>query len=153
MPESYPLVPNLCASMASPRERARPWAQSVFRQALLRAPVSGATGTFSSTGSKLAIGQGKWLTALLGKPAKGKVELFNGSFVGPISWTVVSAVHANYVFDLSGTIAGTLWNGMAMDRYHYADYLRLYRSVADRSQRRYPISERPSCRLFPNPAH
>lgn len=72
-------------------------------------------GTFSSTGSQFTVtGQGKWLAGVLGKQAKGKVELFKGSFVGPISWTVVSAVHANYVFDLSGTIAGTLWNGMAM---------------------------------------
>jgi hypothetical protein len=69
-------------------------------------------GTFSSTGSTFDIvGQGKWLAGVLGAPAKGKVALFTGSFVGPISWTVVSAVHANYVFDLSGTIAGSLWNG------------------------------------------
>jgi len=69
-------------------------------------------GTFSSTGSTFDImGQGKWLASVLGSPAKGKVALFTGSFVGPISWTLVSAVHASYVFDLSGTISGTLWTG------------------------------------------
>ena len=69
-------------------------------------------GTFSSTGSTFDItGQGKWLAGVLGAPAKSKVALFTGSFVGPISWTVVSAVHANYVFNLSGTIAGALWTG------------------------------------------
>jgi len=69
-------------------------------------------GTFSSTGSTFSItGQGKWLAGVLGAPVKGKVALFTGSFVGPISWTVVSALHANYVFDLSGTITGALWNG------------------------------------------
>ena len=69
-------------------------------------------GTFSSTGSCFCVmGQGKWLAGLSGAPTKGKVALFTGSFVGPISWTVVSAVHDNYVFTLSGTIAGALWTG------------------------------------------
>jgi PEP-CTERM motif len=72
-------------------------------------------GTFSSTGSTFDItGQGKWLAGVLGAPAKSKVALFTGSFVGPISWTVVSAVHANYVFNLSGTIAGALWTGQTV---------------------------------------
>jgi hypothetical protein len=40
--------------------------------------------------------------------------LFTGSFVGPVSWTVVSHTGINnYVFALSGTIAGTL-NGRSV---------------------------------------
>ena len=37
--------------------------------------------------------------------------IFTGSFVGPIMWTLVSHSGQNYVFTLSGTISGQLWNG------------------------------------------
>jgi hypothetical protein len=115
MPESYPLVLNLYAFNGISSAKGSALGSVGFSTGAFTGSSLWSDGTFSSAGSKFnIIGQGKWLTALLGKPAKGKVELFNGSFVGAISWTVVSAVHANYVFDLSGTIAGTLWNGMAM---------------------------------------
>lgn len=60
-------------------------------------------GTFSSAGSSLNIvGNGN-----LGQP---KGVIFSGTFVGPISWTIVS--HPNkvtYVFQLSGSIVGQDW--------------------------------------------
>lgn len=64
-------------------------------------------GTFSSTGSSFVVtsaGGG------YGQPAKGII--FKGSFVGPVTWTLVSHTgQFNYVFTLSGTITGQLWTG------------------------------------------
>jgi hypothetical protein len=61
-------------------------------------------GTFSSVGSSFDVtGVGNY-----GQP---KGVIFAGSFIGPIEWTVVSHNHANYIFDLSGEIEGTLYNG------------------------------------------
>ena len=59
-------------------------------------------GTFSSAGSSFVITS----AGFTGHP---KGVIFSGSFVGPISWTVLSHTGINnYVFALSGTIAGTL---------------------------------------------
>ncbi len=64
-----------------------------------------AGGTFSSTGSSfVVIGKGNY-----GQP---KGTIFNGSFVGPIIWTLTSPPGAkNLTFTLSGTIQGMLYNG------------------------------------------
>ena len=61
-------------------------------------------GTFSSAGSKFLIrGVGNY-----GQP---KGVIFSGTFVGPISWTLVSRTGKfGYVFTLSGEIEGQ-WNG------------------------------------------
>ncbi|HMD15978.1 MAG TPA: PEP-CTERM sorting domain-containing protein [Terriglobales bacterium] len=68
-------------------------------------------GTFSATGSSFdVIGIGAWAKALTGA-TQNPVTLFTGSFVGPISWTVVSHVHDDYIFLLSGAIWGELYNG------------------------------------------
>jgi len=61
-------------------------------------------GSFSSQGSSFLI-EG------IGKFGAPKGVIFNGAFVGPISWTVVSKSHTNYVFELSGELAGVLGNG------------------------------------------
>ena len=42
-------------------------------------------------------------------PHKGTI--FSGAFVGPISWTLVSQGGGSVVYELSGNIAGTLFNG------------------------------------------
>jgi PEP-CTERM motif len=61
-------------------------------------------GTFSSVGSTfVVIGKGNY-----GQP---KGTIFTGSFVGPITWTVVSKVGQNWTFQLSGEIQGTLYDG------------------------------------------
>jgi len=61
-------------------------------------------GTFSSMGSYFIVkGVGNY-----GEP---KGTIFSGSFVGPISWTVASQNHANYIFDLTGEITGQIWTG------------------------------------------
>jgi hypothetical protein len=69
-------------------------------------------GTFSATGSTFdVIGVGAWARALTGQ-ATNPVAIFTGSFVGPISWTVVShAPGQGYVFTLSGAIWGELYSG------------------------------------------
>jgi hypothetical protein len=62
-------------------------------------------GTFSGVGSTfLVTSVGNW-----GQP---KGTLFSGSFVGPVTWTLVSHPGPwDYVFTLSGTIQGQLWTG------------------------------------------
>jgi hypothetical protein len=64
-----------------------------------------AGGTFSSTGSSfVVIGKGNY-----GQP---KGTIFNGSFVGPVIWTLTSPPGAkNLTFTLSGTIQGMLYDG------------------------------------------
>jgi PEP-CTERM motif len=60
-------------------------------------------GTFSDVGSSfVVIGMGPEV------PVKGVI--FSGTFVGPITWTLVSNV-GGLTFELSGTIQGTLFNG------------------------------------------
>ncbi|MGD0414754.1 MAG: PEP-CTERM sorting domain-containing protein [Terriglobales bacterium] len=68
-------------------------------------------GTLSPTGSTFDVtGVGLWAKALSGMSSP--VALFTGSFIGPITWTVVSHTGLyNYVFTLSGEIYGMLYNG------------------------------------------
>jgi len=70
-------------------------------------------GTFNGGGSFTITGQGKWLAGLPGSP-KGKTTLFSGSFVGPIDWTLDSKSGPKLTFTLTGTIAGTLYNGVSV---------------------------------------
>jgi PEP-CTERM motif len=71
--------------------------------ALLSGTINGG-GTFSSAGSTFDVtGKGNF-----GQP---KGAIFTGSFVGPVNWTVVSHVKQTWIFQLSGTITGTLWDG------------------------------------------
>ncbi len=58
-------------------------------------------GTFSSVGSQFVI-------ASIGTYGLPKGIIFSGTFVGPISWTLVSHSHYTYVFTLSGEIKGKL---------------------------------------------
>jgi hypothetical protein len=68
-------------------------------------------GTLSPTGSTFdVVGVGLWAKTLTGQ--QSPVALFTGSFVGPISWTMVS--HTGkfaYVFTLSGDLYGMMYTG------------------------------------------
>jgi hypothetical protein len=68
-------------------------------------------GTFNGGGSFTIVGQGKWLAGLPGSP-KGKTTLFSGSFVGPIDWTLESVSGPERIYQLTGDISGTLYNGV-----------------------------------------
>jgi hypothetical protein len=71
--------------------------------ALLTGSISGG-GTFSATGSSfIVIGKGNY-----GQP---KGTIFTGSFVGPITWTLVSQVGQELTYTLTGDITGTLYDG------------------------------------------
>jgi len=60
--------------------------------------------TFSNIGSMFeVIGKGNF-----GQP---KGVIFDGAFVGPILWTLVSQSGARLVFQLTGDISGQLYNG------------------------------------------
>jgi hypothetical protein len=63
-----------------------------------------AGGVFSSTGSTFVI-------TAKGNFGMPKGTIFTGSFVGPVDWTLVSSQGQNRVYQLSGEIEGTLWNG------------------------------------------
>lgn len=64
-------------------------------------------GTFSSAGSTFIVTSGG---GHYGQPPKGNI--FSGSFVGPINWTLVSrSGKFTYNFTLSGTIYGMLYTG------------------------------------------
>ena len=61
-------------------------------------------GTFSDAGSSfVVIGKGPKV------PHKGTI--FSGAFVGPVTWTLISQHGQSLVYELSGNIAGTLYNG------------------------------------------
>ncbi|HUM05884.1 MAG TPA: PEP-CTERM sorting domain-containing protein [Terriglobales bacterium] len=61
-------------------------------------------GTFSDVGSSfVVIGKGNKV------PHKGVI--FDGAFVGPVSWTLVAQSGQSLTYELSGAIQGTLWNG------------------------------------------
>ena len=63
-----------------------------------------AGATFSNVGSMFdVIGKGNF-----GQP---KGVIFDGAFVGPILWTLVSQNGARLVFQLTGEISGQLYNG------------------------------------------
>jgi len=64
-------------------------------------------GTFSGVGSGFSVASG---AANYGQPPKGNI--FTGSFVGPVSWTLVSQT-GKYTdnFTLSGAINGMLYTG------------------------------------------
>lgn len=71
--------------------------------ALLTGSIS-TGGTFSGTGSSyIATGFGRY-----GVP---KGTIFSGSFFGPIEWTLAGQSGNHYIFDLSGNLVGTLYNG------------------------------------------
>jgi PEP-CTERM motif len=71
--------------------------------ALLTGSIA-AGGTFDATGSTFIVkGVGNY-----GQP---KGIIFSGTFVGPITWTLVSQVGQKVTYTLSGTITGTLYNG------------------------------------------
>jgi len=62
-------------------------------------------GTFSSTGSSFEV-------TSLGLQHMPKGVLFDGAFVGEITWQLTSQTGKNnFVFDLIGNIAGTDWTG------------------------------------------
>jgi len=69
-------------------------------------------GTFSSAGSTFdVVGVGLWAKHFQGF-SHGRVTLFSGNFVRPIKWTLASHTGKyDYVFTLSGTVEGELYNG------------------------------------------
>lgn len=72
-------------------------------------------GSFAGGGTFIVRGVGAWTKKLPGAP-QGPVTLFSGSFVGPVTWTLVSQVGQwDYTFTLSGTIQGTYWDGRTVN--------------------------------------
>ncbi len=82
-------------------------------------------GTFNGGGTFIVRGVGAWTKKLPGAP-QGPVTLFNGSFVGPVTWTVQSIGKGglNYIFTLSGAIQGMYYDGRTVNgtttQYIYA---------------------------------
>lgn len=82
-------------------------------------------GTWAGGGYFIVRGVGAWTKNLPASP-QGPVTLFNGSFVGPVTWTVLSIGKGgfNYIFMLSGAIQGTYYDGRTVNgtttQYIYA---------------------------------
>lgn len=61
-------------------------------------------GTFDSAGSRFTvIGKGNY-----GEP---KGTIFSGSFIGPVTWTLISKTGAKLVFELHGHVIGEVYTG------------------------------------------
>jgi hypothetical protein len=61
-------------------------------------------GIFSSVGSSFKV-------VGIGNGGQPKGVIFSGAFTGPITWTLVSQNGQNLTFQLTGTLAGQLYNG------------------------------------------
>jgi autotransporter family porin len=61
-------------------------------------------GTFNGVGGKFVITS----TGASGLPSG---VLFNGSFSGPVTWTLVTLANGTHNYTLSGTVSGTWFNG------------------------------------------
>lgn len=69
--------------------------------------LSAGNSTFDSAGSSFIVTS----NGQFGMPPNG-TQIFNGSFVGPISWTITSPPGAKSLrYTISGTIAGMLYTG------------------------------------------
>jgi hypothetical protein len=71
-------------------------------------------GTFAGgAGTTFIItGIGAWAKTLTGASQCGSgCTLFSGSFVGPVTWTRIGGNNASGIFQLVGTVMGTLFNG------------------------------------------
>jgi hypothetical protein len=62
----------------------------------------GSSVTLAGGGSITAIANGSW-----GSIASG-TTLFNGTFTGPVTWTLVNIVGNNYFYTLTGNVSGAL---------------------------------------------
>ncbi len=73
--------------------------------ALLTGSIAGG-GTFAgdAASSFVVVGNGHY-----GVPVKG--TLFSGTFVGPVTWTLVSQVHQKVYYTLTGELSGQLYTG------------------------------------------
>ena len=71
-------------------------------------------GIFNGGGSFIVTGVGVWTQSLPGSP-HGPVALFTGSFVGPVTLTLISPPgQLSLVWTLTGNIAGTLYDGRSV---------------------------------------
>jgi|HubBroStandDraft_1064217.scaffolds.fasta_scaffold00435_18 hypothetical protein len=72
-------------------------------------------GVFNAAGSSFdIIGTGTWASTLTGMHCGSGCALFTGSFSGPILWTLDSAGKQSSTYTLSGSLTGTLYNGIAI---------------------------------------
>jgi len=76
--------------------------------ALESGSISGG-GVFAGGGYFDIVGIGAWVKQLTGE--KSPVDLFTGSFTGPVDWTLVGQGKSSASYTLSGKISGTLWTG------------------------------------------
>jgi hypothetical protein len=87
-------------------------------------------GTFAGGAgtSYIVTGSGAWIKTLTGT-TKTAVTLFSGSFVGPVSWQLLSIGPHGYTynFELSGTIRGQLWDGRTVNGTT-TQYITLYKN-------------------------
>jgi len=84
--------------------------------ALTGGSLSGPSATFAGGGYFNVFGVGSWAKTLTGKSSCGAgCALFTGSFVGPVTLTLVSSIGSQpLVWNLTGAITGTLYDGRSV---------------------------------------
>jgi hypothetical protein len=77
--------------------------------ALQSGSISGG-GVFAGGGYFDIVGIGAWAKKLTGE-TRNPIDLFTGSFNGPVDWTLVSQGKSSATYNLTGAIVGTIWTG------------------------------------------
>jgi PEP-CTERM motif len=76
------------------------------------------TGTLSGGSLQMGgtfNGGGTFVITSTGAPGLPSGTLFNGSFSGPVSWTLVTLSNGTHNYTLSGAVSGTWYNGLTLD--------------------------------------
>jgi hypothetical protein len=81
-----------------------------FSTGVLQSGSVASGGTFAGGGSFDIVGVGKWAKVLTGMN-KSPITLFDGSFAGPVYWTLTGEQQGTLTYTLSGEIEGTLYTG------------------------------------------
>jgi len=76
------------------------------------------TGTLSGGSLQMGgtfNGGGTFVITSTGAPGLPSGTLFNGSFSGPVTWTLVTLSNGTHNYTLSGAVSGTWYNGLILD--------------------------------------
>lgn len=73
--------------------------------------TTGALASGSLTMGGTFAGGGSFVIAGNGTDGLPNGDIFNGSFTGPLTWTMTTLANGTHNYILTGTVSGTWWNG------------------------------------------
>lgn len=88
--------------------------------------VTGSLGSVTITTGALTSGSlqtgatfagGSFMVAGNGTNGIPNGVLFSGTFTGPVTWTLMTTANGTNSYQLSGTVSGTLWGGIAVQGF------------------------------------